>query len=267
MNCDQIIKREIAERYLLRGLSEADQEAFEQHYFECPRCFEELQTYRALQLELKRAAPAISAERADTRIGSTWAWAAAAAVAVLVIGVSTWLREKGPVTRSVQTPVQQAPARQQPVEPSVPSLSELTQVQPPPYVPATFRGPEDEARRQFRQAMQLYSKGDFQAAISGLRSASKLDPKAPDISFFLGVCYLLTGRPDTAINHLRATVPLGDSPYLEDAHFYLAKAYIQKRNLDAARGELRKLIELQGERKKEAQWLMEQIELLEKTQP
>ena len=267
MNCDQIMTDEIAEKYLLGALSEADKEAFEQHYFVCPRCFEELQTYRALRLELKRTAAAIRAEPAVTRIGWKWAWAAATAVVVLVIGASIWLREKGPSTPSVQTLGQQAPARQQPVEPSVPSLSELAQVQPLPYVPVTLRGPEDEARRQFRQAMRLYSKGDFQAAIAGLRSASKLDPKAPDISFFLGVCYLLTGRPDTAMNHLRATVRLGDSPYLEDAHFYLAKAYIQKRNLDAARGELRKLIELQGERKKEAQWLVEQIELLKKTQP
>jgi hypothetical protein len=40
MDHDSIIKDNTAERYLLRELTEAEQEAFEEHYFECPECAE-----------------------------------------------------------------------------------------------------------------------------------------------------------------------------------------------------------------------------------
>jgi tetratricopeptide (TPR) repeat protein len=268
MNCDQIINDEITEKYLLGELSEGDQQTFERHYFECPRCFRELETYRTLQLELKRSAPAIRAKPAGMRIGWILAWAPAAAVVVLVAGVSIWLREKGPATPSAQAPVQQAPAMQRPVQhPAAPSLSDLAQIQPPPYAPITLRGAEDEAQRRFREAMRHYVKAEYRTAISGLRQAFELNPKAAEIRFFLGVCYLLVGETEPAINHLRATIALGDSPYLEEAHFYLAKAYLKKSDVDAASEQLRKVIGLQGERRKEAESLMEQIQLVEKRHP
>ena len=33
---------------------------------------------------------------------------------------------------------------------------------------------------------------------------------------------------------LQATIALGDSPYLEDAHWYLAKAFLRRKDLGAA---------------------------------
>lgn len=267
MNCGQIINENVAEKYLTGALSESEQDAFERHYFECSSCFEELETCRTLQMELKRTAPAIRAEAAATRIGWIWAWAPAAVVVALVAGVSIWLREKGPANPSVQVPVQQASPMQRPVQPRGTSLSELAQVQPPPYSSNTLRGAEDEAQLRFREAMRHYVKAEYATAISGLREAFELNPKAAEIRFFLGVCYLQVGETERAINHLRATISLGDSPYLEDAHFYLAKAYLKKRDVNAANKQLREVIGLQGERRREAQSLMEQIELVERREP
>lgn len=267
MNCDQIMTGEIAEKYLLGALSEADQEAFEQHYFVCPRCFEELQTYRALQLELKRAVPAIRAEPAATRIGWKWAWVAAAAAVVLAVGVGVWFRQPATVPPSPPGHVVQAPKVQTPTEPPLPTLQELAQVQPPPYVPASLRGPEDEARRQFRQAMRHYMKGEFQAAIHGLRSAYELNPQLPDVTFFLGVCYLLTEQKDSAIDLLRQTIGLGESPYLEEAHFYLSKAYLRKGDVPAATKELKATIQLQGSMQSEARNLLHALEKLKALSP
>ena len=34
-------------------LSEEDRDAFEEHYFECARCFDELQTLQAIREELR----------------------------------------------------------------------------------------------------------------------------------------------------------------------------------------------------------------------
>jgi anti-sigma factor RsiW len=51
MNCAQVTKEEITEKYLLGRLTEAEQGAFELHFFECERCFEEVESLRMLQTE------------------------------------------------------------------------------------------------------------------------------------------------------------------------------------------------------------------------
>jgi len=162
-----------------------------------------------------------------------------------------------------QTPAE--PERPKPAPPTAPSVAELVRVTPPRYVPVTLRGPTDEAAKRFREAMQHYAKGKYGAAILGLRAAAELDPRAPNVQFFLGICYLLTGQIDTAIAELKKTVALGDSPYLEEAHFYLAKAFLRQGNVVAARNELKKTIELRGELESEAQKLLGQLQMLSKT--
>jgi hypothetical protein len=46
MDCTRVAREEIAERYLVGDLSDGDRNAFEEHYFECARCFEELDALR-----------------------------------------------------------------------------------------------------------------------------------------------------------------------------------------------------------------------------
>jgi tetratricopeptide (TPR) repeat protein len=261
MNCRQIIEGEIAEKYLLGELSEPDLEAFEQHYFECPRCFEELQSYRALQAELKQTGAVIQRAPVVQRAASPWAWATAAAGVLLLIAIGYWLERPKPSSPSPSaTAVVPAPKAEQPPSTSVPSLSELAEVRPPKYSPVILRGAPDEATQRFHEAMQHYVKKEYTAAISGLRAASELSPKAPDVNFFLGICYLLTEQVDSAIAQLRRTAALGDSPYLEETRFYLAKAYVRKADFVAAQTELKKVILLQGDREKEARELLHQLE-------
>lgn len=261
MTCERVVKGEMAEKYLLGQLTEAEQEAFEQHYFGCPRCSEELETYRALQAELKRSAPAIRAEAAVPQAGWRWAWAGAAAGVLLAVGVGFWLRHQVPGVQPAPRVVVTPPARV-PAPPQGPTLAELAQVQPPPYAPATLRGTTDEATRRFRNAMQHYAKGDYGAAIPGLRAAAQLSPRAPNVSFFLGICYLLTDRTEASIAQLHNTAAIGDSTYLENAHFFLAKAYLRQANLAAAQTELKKTVQLHGQRESEARKLLEQLERL-----
>ena len=54
MDCARVAREEIAERYVVGGLSDEDRNAFEEHYFECARCFEELEALQAIQAELRR---------------------------------------------------------------------------------------------------------------------------------------------------------------------------------------------------------------------
>lgn len=265
MTCEQVVRGEVTEKYVLGQLSEAEQQAFEQHYFECARCFDELETYRGLQEGLKQAAPVIQRESVAQRAVFPWMRAAAAAGVLLAIGIGYWLERPRPASPPPSArPIMPAPKVQRPPATRVPSLSELAEVRPPSYTPVVLRGPSDEATQRFHKAMQHYMKRDYAGAIPGLRVASKLSPKAADINFFLGICYLLTEQTDAAIGQLRRTSALGDSPYVEEAYFYLAKAYLRKSDLESARRELKKAIEFQQNHKNEARELLDHLEELSK---
>lgn len=275
MNCEQVLKSDIVEKYILSQLSVAEHEAFEQHYFECERCFEELQTCRALQVALNETGPVMHTDQVEEPLRWMWTWGVAAvALVLLTIGFMLWSRRPalGPSPPvAVTTPPRREPADTQlharsdaqasTAQSTVPTLSQLAQFQPPHYVPSILRGAEDEANGKFREAMKYYERGEYASSIPILIVASQVDSKAANISFFLGICYLETGHTDAAIEALRKTEALGDSPYLEETHFYLAKALIRKGDVNGARKELRETIQLRGDIEEKAQRLLGQLQV------
>ena len=72
----------------------------------------------------------------------------------------------------------------------------------------------------------------------------------------------MLGQRALGIDRLRATIALGDSPYLEDAHFYLAKALLSQTDLPGAEAELNRVVQLRGQRGDEAGHLLEQVRRL-----
>ena len=80
--------------------------------------------------------------------------------------------------------------------------------------------------------------------------------------FYLGVCDLLTGRTDEAVADLRGVIGLGESPYLEQARFFLAKALLTKQDLAGASKELELTIQLGGDRAAESRLLLDQVRAL-----
>ena len=91
MDCARVAREEIVERYLVDGLSDEDRSAFEEHYFECARCFEELEALQAIQAELRR--PGAENEPSTRHSFLRWAPAAGLAAAiVLAVGVVVWMR-------------------------------------------------------------------------------------------------------------------------------------------------------------------------------
>lgn len=157
----------------------------------------------------------------------------------------------------------QEPARPSPfAAPPVVALSVLARVEPPVYIPAALRGSRDEATEQFDAAMRRYVDGDYPGAIPGLQAAADLKPDAPQTAFFLAVCRLLAGQTDPAAAGLERTIALGDSPYLEEAHFYLAKARLRQGRVAAARGELQQVIDRHGRMEDEARRMLTQLDAL-----
>ena len=108
-------------------------------------------------------------------------------------------------------------------------------------------------------AMQNYATKDYPKAIPGLRAALKANPQAPSFNFYLGAGYLLTDRTDPAIVYLRKTISLGNPAYSESAHFYLAKAYLKKKDVSAAEEELQKTVQFHGSRETEAEEILREL--------
>jgi hypothetical protein len=258
MDCARVVRDEVTEQYVAGRLREDDQAAFEQHYFQCGRCFEELTAYRALRAELERvsALPQLFPALRGRRL----LWGGAGAAAVIAIALLT-LRQPAVLDRDVDRAALPAEA----VEPTPRmTLAELGAVGPPPYQAITLRGAPDPATRTFRDAMRDYDRGDYVASAKGLAAAARLDPASPQTHFYLGASYLLSGDTDAAVTALQTTIDRGESAFLEDARFYLAKAFIRHGNLDEARAQLLNVASLKGDRERDARSLLAALALVQK---
>ncbi len=249
MDCRQIEREEIVEKYLTGRLDPADQEAFERHYFDCSDCRQRLQVCRMLQEKLWEKGGDVlprSGEERRVPIGRR-AWAYSAGAAALLFAVLGWWLFRGPGHARVDT------------KGLSPSLAILARIEPPPYIPSSLRRTEDETAERFRLGMESYGEGRYREALPDLRAAAQLSPGRPSIRFFLGICLLLTRQTDAGIEELKRTIELGDSAYLEEAHFYLAKALLARGDIGRAKAELNTIIERGGKLKGEAAGILVQL--------
>jgi tetratricopeptide (TPR) repeat protein len=251
MDCDRIEREEVIEKYLAGRLDRAGQEEFEDHFFGCPKCREKLETARLLQEKLWEQGEAFRPPAAEPRRAAVrrraWAYSVAAVAVIMVIASVPWWRLGGPGRPPAATIGQSS------------SLTMLARFDPPLYVPAALRGLADEAAERFHLGMKSYLDGRYGEAIPDLRAAAGLDPQRAGSRFFLGISLLLTGKTDEGVEELRRTISLGDSPYLEEAHFYLAKAYLRKGDSGAAKRELNWVVDRGGRLKEEAARILTQL--------
>jgi tetratricopeptide (TPR) repeat protein len=260
MTCEEITQRELMERYLLGRLEQPDRDAFDEHLFECEACFERLQTLRAVRHELAATADALRTEPVRAERGSRiWKWAFVPTFATLVIiGIVVGPRMFRSPAQAPETPT--TPTTPGQVSPAGVEVAELGRFEPPSYPSSALRGSQDAAAARFRDGMTQYTRGDYLAAIPGLRAASRLDPEAAHALFFLGISYVLSGQHDEGVRALRQTIQLGDSPFLEEAHFYLAKAALQQNDATSARDELLRTLALKGPLEQQARQLLGELD-------
>jgi tetratricopeptide (TPR) repeat protein len=244
VNCDEVARERYIDKYLLGERDEAETEALEEHYFECDDCYGVIKNAKALRSELATDRWAIDARSSSAYSRPSWAWVpAAAAVAVLLVGtgVALWLQyhERPPDLQ--------------------PRIAELTAIEAPPYSPKRLRSSGDGAERAFREAMVLYQESDFTGAIPGLEAAARLDSQSARSVFYLGACYLLVGQPEPAAESFARVVALGESPYLERARLYRAKALLRIGRFTAAADELREVVRINEELAADAQRILDQL--------
>lgn len=95
------MRDEITEQYVTGWLNEKDREAFEAHFFECGRCFEELKAYQLVQEELDRTCASDWRRTSPDAPRPTGSWTWLVAAAVVTLGVSIWKRSSTSVKRGV----------------------------------------------------------------------------------------------------------------------------------------------------------------------
>ena len=256
MTCDEVERGNIAEEYLLGRLPEEAASEFETHYFDCPQCLARVELLEGARTQLESSP---DARPAGNRLRRVIVPLAAAAVVVLAVGVIREL-SRVPVSAPDTAPAPniELPA-QAPPPAGRPALPALGAIEPPRFDAPRLRVSPTASRRVFLQAMERYERGDWQGALAGLETATQQDPKSVPAHFFLAVCALQLDRNADAVRHLADVVKLGESPYLEDARFFLAKAHIRLGDLPAARRELEAVVALDGDRRAEAFSLLAQI--------
>jgi len=253
MKCAQIEEKELVERYLTGSLGAEERDSFEEHYFACDRCFAALQTQRALQAELSASAPQICATPLPHPARLRWEFAiAAAAVLILTFFTLRWATKRNPSPAAQPLEIAKSTA-------AGPSLSDLAHFDPPAYAPAILRGSQSQSMREFRTAMRPYQQGEYARAVTALEADVKSNPRDSGALFFLGVSHLLAGQTANGIAVLQQCIALGDTPYLEEAHFYLAEGFLRKGDASAARSELSEVVRLKGDYEDKARRLLEQL--------
>ena len=253
MGCVQIRHEEVIERYLTGSLTPEEQESFEEHYFACDSCFVALQAQRALQAELSASAPQITIMPVSSPARFHWKMALAASALLIlgVLGIRWGLR---PNSSPAIPPFQTAKST-----PAGSSLSELARLDAPSYAPTVLRGTQSGAERNFRMAMRPYQQGDYARAVITLQAAVKSNPNDSGTLFFLGVSQLLVNHTDDGVAALQLCIALGDTPYLEEAHYYLAKGFLRQGDPSAARRELEVVVRLKGDNEDNARRLLRQL--------
>ena len=102
------------------------------------------------------------------------------------------------------------------------------------------------ARSLFHEAMLAYAEKRYTEAETLLKNAAQSVPGSSEINFYLGICALLGDRANEAIEPLQFVLTRENSPYLQSAHFYLGKAYLQMRDITHAQSELESAAAMPG---------------------
>ena len=114
-------------------------------------------------------------------------------------------------------------------------IAELGRVtQPPIYLGVPVRQAPARPDSVFDVAMTAYSVGDYAASAAELEEAigAGADPSAS--LFFLGASLLMAGSGSEAADAFRAVLGAGASPYVAEAHYYLAKILLRSGAVDEA---------------------------------
>jgi tetratricopeptide (TPR) repeat protein len=250
MDCREVEDEGVAESYVAGRLDAAARDAFEAHYFECDECLARLEACRLLGRSLAER-QANSARRVPGPPAAWWSLGLAAAAAL--VAVVSWPHGWSPASR------REPPSAVSPARPTPAPLAELGRFEPPAAAAVVWRDGGLDAPPELQAGMRLYRAGDYSGSIALLRRAAASAPDSVESHFFLGISLLLTQDVEGGITSLERARALGDTPYLEPALFYLAKAELTRGRRAEAEGRLRQVVALRGDREAAARELLRRL--------
>lgn len=107
--------------------------------------------------------------------------------------------------------------------------------------------------------MRDYSNRNYAGALARLDAVVKAHPDLLVARLYLGICSLYNGKGNAGIEELRSLVAEGNTPYVEQARYYLAKGLIGSGDVGGARHQLDALIAMHGEMAQQAEALLARI--------
>ena len=290
MNCEQARALDLVGKYVTGQLPEQEMGAFEEHYFSCDDCLAKVQVAQAIRHGTQAAdAPKVvqmmpRGQRKTNGRPSRWMYPVAAAAAILVITVIGWRAfsdqsstpEVAHTQPNLQVPsnpgIAESPKAVPATTPETPQLMasnvDLGAVTPLAYRPSALRGATEDAGQRFQQVMTSYLSHDYRQVVAGLSSIPVAVPGSgrPEdhitdagVQLYLGVSQLMLNQNGDAVRSLRRAAAYGDTPYLENAGFFLAKALIRQMQFAEASRELRRVADLGGDRQAEARQLIAKL--------
>ena len=164
MTCETVQSENVVERYVLGQLSAAEQNAFEEHFFACDACLEEVRL-------MQRSAGGGEGRPRQMPSWKWIAWGAAAALLLAGFGLVEMSRPRQPAGTARPVVAVDSPSE----------LRLLARIEAPRYIPANLRSGAGDRDEKFRAAMAKYTEGDYAAAAEELRG---LDHAAA--RFYLG---------------------------------------------------------------------------------
>ena len=253
--CERTRSRELMDEYIRGELSEAQREAFEEHYFECDQCFEELQFREKVLGVIQERGESIFADyitkkkRMRESLGSRffrrifpkaplwrqgWVYAVVTTAIILILI---------PLLSNIFAPNK---------------YEHLADIKPYPFLLTGLRSGATEGERLFQEGMRFYTDGEYTQSALFLEKAVALNPGKVLTYFFLGVSLLMEDNTGRAIRYLeKATVAQPDS---EIFHWYLGQAYLKKGDGEKARKTLERVRDLDGDYRIRAEALIRKIE-------
>ncbi len=250
LTCEQARERDLARRYVARDLPAEEEADFERHFLQCPDCQRDIELDVTIRRSL-RAEPASTPAGAPRGVpygspaGSLSAvlrrrWVvigsgalAAAAVVLLVLRFQAAADRYAPLGAVAEPPI---------------------------YLGVQVRGGADRGAARFQAAMDAYAERRYAVAAAGLEAALAAGVDVAPAEFFRAASLLMLNRPGEAVEAYNKVVALGETPYLTESHYYLAKALLRLGRADEAREELRRAAARGGDVGAQATALADSVE-------
>lgn len=268
-NCTGAPAQEFGLAYVEGTLDEALMNRFEEHYYECSLCHEQVRALLALREELReRSAPSPARAHKRTSIFRipVFVWTVSLGCLVVIAGVvfyhSHQISNSNPdlaangntpatgastATPSATTPSgspASASSTTANIKKPIIDASKLADLVLPIYTAHALRGQVPD--EHMTAGMAAYKNGDCRKASDELALVKPTSDDSRAAHFYRGLCQLHTGQLNDAQTSLNVVAQAGESPEQEGALYALAQVALAQNNPALARTYLAKTIALQG---------------------